>query len=51
MKKVVMYLKYSIVTPIPLKVNHSNDKTIEQNVEVQQQFLDNNKTFKSNPLN
>ena len=34
MKKVAMYLKHLIVTPIPLKVNQSYVKTIEYNVEV-----------------
>ena len=29
MKKVAMYLKYLIVTPISLKVNQSNNKTSE----------------------
>ena len=51
MKKVAINLKLLIVTPIPLKVNQSNNKTIEQNVEVKQHFLDYNKTFKSYPLN
>ena len=41
----------SLTNPIPLKVNQSNNKTGEYNVEVQQQFLDNNKSFKSYPLN
>ena len=51
MKKVAMYQKHLIVTPISLKVNQSNNKTSQQNVEVQQHFLDNNKSFKSYSLN
>ena len=39
MKKVAMYLKHVIVTPIPMQVNQSNNKTIELNVEVQQHFF------------
>ena len=35
MKKIAMYLKHLIVTPITLKVNQSNNKTIETNVKVQ----------------
>ena len=46
MKKVAMYLKHLIVITIPLKVNQRNNKIVEKNVKVQQQFLDNNKTFK-----
>ena len=40
-----MDLKYLIITPIPLKDNQSNNKTIEYNGEVQQQFLDDKKNF------
>ena len=46
-----MYLKHLIVTPIHLKVNQSNNKTIDENVEDQQKIFDNNKTFKSCHLN
>ena len=50
-KKVAMYLKHLINTPIPQKVNQSYNKTIKQNEEVKQYFLDNKKTFKIYPLN
>ncbi len=39
MKNFAMYLNLLIVTPIPVKANQSNNKTIEENLELQQQFV------------